>query len=725
MMIPKVTLPIRTLLFVCLITAGLVFWSTLRHQRETTDSRKVLKELQQTNSALQLNRWNAVFYFCYYGKGAATSDSCHEDPLRKDEVISFPLKNFQTPVLNFEVNSIAQIKQANTVKLKYKFSPEELQKLSQSEQWVLLLPRNSQRATFLGTNMAGESEFGHINDSGFGMSRSVLDKSQAIDLIINYKGLPLFGPLDLPIALVKPDAARVYSDLVDKQMEAAALSKQLLTGLPLVMGAVAAVLDHSPAMILLAAYGSLRAIHSYFGFISESSPLSFSELLINYMSLGASFAVLLMFIEKLMSFDFSAVRLWHRLIFVLGTGIVAVSGQWFIPRYQINSTLMFDTLSAIFGLVLIGFFLSRRWRVKSEAIKTEGPSGQSKTKNENLLSQTIIYAQTLIAASALVVHGSVNGSELLGQLQGVPSFTDPLDWRHMALMPALLTAGLLEVGSVAKRMLSFGQEMAKKAIIEKELKVGHDVQARMLPDKKHKGELWEWRAVYHPAEALAGDWFDIREVQFSTGEILLAVCLADVTGHGVGSSLSTSVICSHWSLWCAQLGKLPYPKDKAEREDLLCSAPLKIHEGLSALRKNENCTALFALIDPTQNEVTICSAGHPGAFLMNPKGLRYLTTAGERLGGELLGPSEWRAKTDLFTEGDLLAIYSDGIVPVGVTVLSWAGQLKKKILSGENRFELILMKTLHDNKRAFLSDPSNEDDMTLILLRLSNPQKNT
>lgn len=59
-------------------------------------------------------------------------------------------------------------------------------------------------------------------------------------------------------------------------------------------------------------------------------------------------------------------------------------------------------------------------------------------------------------------------------------FVDPLDWRHMMLMPALLTAGLLEVGSIAKRMLTFGHEMAEKAVIEKELMVGRDVQARML-----------------------------------------------------------------------------------------------------------------------------------------------------------------------------------------------------------------------------------------------------
>jgi two-component system response regulator len=343
---------------------------------------------------------------------------------------------------------------------------------------------------------------------------------------------------------------------------------------------------------------------------------------------------------------------------------------------------------------------------------------RAKQESDLGLSKTLVAVQLSLAAATFIVSGSVNISELTGHLQGTRVFVDPLDWRHMMLMPALLTAGLLEVGSIAKRMLTFGHEMAEKAVIEKELMVGRDVQARMLPDKRFKGDYWKWRAIYHPAEALAGDWFDIREVEFKDGRKLLAVCLADVTGHGVGSSLSTSVICSHWSLWCAQLGQLEFPAEKSDREKVLCSAPIKIHDGLSALRKNENCTSMIALIDPYAREVTLTSAGHPGALIIGAKGLRYVTTAGERLGGELIGEAKWTPRTEALGDDDMLVIYSDGIVPVGATVLAWAGQLKKKMAAGSaGQPELLLMRTLHDNKRAFMKDPSNEDDMTLIMLR--------
>ena len=719
----KVSLVKKTLLVLCLLTTVVIFSRILAHQKKMADAGQHLKSLMQTQQIIQLVEWNAVYYFCYYAKGAVTSPDCYEDPLRGEVKISMPLRKFESPILNFEVSSNKQSKQANTAHLKYKFTSEERELLKTSNEWVLLIPRNSQRATFLGSNMSGEAEYGHTSDSSFGLSLNQLEKNEGVEMIVNFKGLPNFGPLDLPIALVKPSAARDYTSLTDKQSSGAALSKQLLVGLPLVMGAVAAVLDHSPAMLMLAVFGAFRAIHTYFSFLAESAALSLPQLTFSYLSLGASFALLLMFIEKLLSIQLKRIRVWHRIIFVFVCAGIALAGHWLDPKYQVNSTLWVDSASALFGLVLIAVvFYLRLMPQKKHGSNHSSPTA-TPTEEESTLSKTLAHVQIALAFVTLCIHGSVNSSELFDQFRGVPTFTDPLDWRHMMLMPALLTAGLLEVGSVAKRMLTFGQEMAEKAVIEKELKVGHDVQARMLPDKKFQSDLWKWRAVYHPAEALAGDWFDIREIHFDDGRKLLAVCLADVTGHGVGSSLSTSVICSHWSLWCSRLGQSEFPTDKKAREELLCTAPLRIHEGLTALRKNENCTAMVALIDPYANEVSISSAGHPGALIMNSKGLRYVTTAGERLGGELFGEAKWNPKTEVMGADDLLVIYSDGIVPVGITVLSWAGQLKKKILGGETQFEIALMKTLHENKRSFMKDPSNEDDMTLIMLRRGNEKR--
>jgi serine phosphatase RsbU (regulator of sigma subunit) len=302
----------------------------------------------------------------------------------------------------------------------------------------------------------------------------------------------------------------------------------------------------------------------------------------------------------------------------------------------------------------------------------------------------------------------------------------------MLLMPALMTAALLETGSTAKKMLTFGRDMAAKAIIEQELNVGREVQKRMLPEMRVETPSWSWRAFYLPAEALAGDWFDIRELTFQDGRTLVAVCVADVTGHGVGSSLATSVICSHWGLWCSRLRDSGFPETPEAKQNELKRAPFGIHKGLKALRENENCTAIFAIFDPEKNEITFCSAGHPGILSIGPKAFRYFTTQGERLGGELMPDVVWNAKTETLSGDEVVVLYSDGVIPLRATVSNWAAQIKRKVNSGgiENP-ELLLVNQLRQNKHGFRDAHDLVDDMTLVMVRRrkqpveSSPEANT
>jgi two-component system response regulator len=270
-------------------------------------------------------------------------------------------------------------------------------------------------------------------------------------------------------------------------------------------------------------------------------------------------------------------------------------------------------------------------------------------------------------------------------------------------------------------MLNFGRDMAAKALIEQELNVGREVQSRMLPSMRATTPSWHWRAMYLPAEALAGDWFDIRELNFADGRSLLVACVADVTGHGVGSSLATSVICSHWGLWCTRLLESGFPETSEAKHDAIKRAPYAIHSGLKALRENENCTAIFAIFDPVKNEITFCSAGHPGIIAIGKKSFRYFTTQGERLGGDVLGDLLWNAKTEALAGDELLVLYSDGVVPLRATVSSWAAQIKRKVTAGSvDRPELMLVKQLQTNKQGFVDAPELKDDMTVVMVRRNN-----
>jgi len=110
-------------------------------------------------------------------------------------------------------------------------------------------------------------QFGFAADTTFSLTRDDLLNSRKIELRMRlYGGLTFFGPADVPAVLARPEKVRDYSGLIWMQKEAANLSRQFQLGIPVVLAAIAIVLDHSVVMSYLALYGASRAIHDFSGF---------------------------------------------------------------------------------------------------------------------------------------------------------------------------------------------------------------------------------------------------------------------------------------------------------------------------------------------------------------------------------------------------------------------------------------------------------------------------
>ncbi|NBO38948.1 hypothetical protein EBU99_10240, partial [bacterium] len=281
----------KALLIAALGVTIFAFGKVLSQQKEANDARGEVAALKENKDVVAIPDWDAVFYFCSYGKDETATNICYEDPLRKKESLRLPLENFANPTLSFVVNGKNESRPANTVWLQRELKPDEKQLLQSSKDWMLILPRQIHRATFLGENMpAPVVSYGKGADVSFGLTGEQLLKSGRLDLVVNYKQLTTFGPLELEPVLAKPEAAMRYMGIFSKQLGAASLSKQLLVGLPLVICAIAIVLDQSLPMLFLAAFAALRAAHTYFSFRSESGTLSFAENLTSYAALGASMA---------------------------------------------------------------------------------------------------------------------------------------------------------------------------------------------------------------------------------------------------------------------------------------------------------------------------------------------------------------------------------------------------------------------------------------------------
>ena len=142
--------------------------------------------------------------------------------------------------------------------------------------------------------------------------------------------------------------------------------------------------------------------------------------------------------------------------------------------------------------------------------------------------------------------------------------------------------------------------------------------------------------------AAGGDWFDA----LSRPDGRLALIVGDVVGHGVAAS--------------GVMGQL-----RAVLQDRLVEAG--VAEALRAADRFAGrtpaahaTTVAVALLDPVTGAVEYCTAGHPAPLLVTAGGAtRYLPGTG---GAPLGTGGSFPVRNDRLADGDLLLLYSDGIL---------------------------------------------------------------
>ena len=699
----------RATLVLALALIVYLFWSLLDKQNSSLNTNAARDRLTSEGLARETGKWEVSLQKCTEADGVR---SCEVSSSEKFS-LTFPARS-QILKINSKIKT-----ESNLATLTYALTEDDRKWLERNATVVLMFPRSIHNAVRM--KLAGRTveQFGLGSDATFSLYSGDLLEAGKLNLEIDFEGFDYFGPADLPVTFLAPDSAGEYASLTHKQVSAGNLSRQIQLGFPVLLAAMAIVLDHSRAFAFLSLFAGSNALRSYVPFLIENGT-ELTPLLqnIGYVASGLNFAFLILFALEIANVQ--GIKTRYKLALVPVSALATVVVGFFYQGFWLNFDLWGDFLGCAVALPLGVYGL---FSIVRERNKLEDRKSKQENEGDATLSFALMCVRTGLIIFALSIHGWANAADLL-QL-ATTSFKNTLDWKHQLLSPALVIAGLIELGSTAKKMSNFGKQMAHKALLEQELIVGKEVQQKMLPPKRFSNLTWQWRSFYKPATALAGDWYDVRELTFKDGKQMLAVCVADVTGHGVGSSLATSVICSHWSLWCKEIQTHDCPVSAAEREGLIISAPGRIHDGLLALRENEQCTAMFVLIDPDAQEITACSGGHPGVIMSNDSEVRYLTSQGERLGVDLGNRPEWRAKTDKVSALDSICVYSDGLVPPDTTLSSWTGGLRRKCRKTPAPLDLLLLKQLRFNRSYFQDHHDVEDDLTLVTIRLKATQTQT
>jgi len=244
----------------------------------------------------------------------------------------------------------------------------------------------------------------------------------------------------------------------------------------------------------------------------------------------------------------------------------------------------------------------------------------------------------------------------------------------------------------------------QKKNLEKDLRIGAELQKSLLPKRLPEDCQIKIDSVYIPTLQLGGDFFDIKQLDDS----YVAILIADVSGHGVSAAIIAAMLKAFY-LHHFSLALQPSRLLDALNLDLVNSIPT-----------DNFVSAFYMVINRNQKSAIYSSASHPTPLLLSKKKkqVKALETSGFFLG--VFNDGQFEEKSIAIEEGDRLLFYTDGVTEArnqagesfGVNNL-----VNEMYKTNAMPFQKVLP-SIQNAVNQFAQRSTFEDDITLLLLEM-------
>jgi phosphoserine phosphatase RsbU/P len=217
--------------------------------------------------------------------------------------------------------------------------------------------------------------------------------------------------------------------------------------------------------------------------------------------------------------------------------------------------------------------------------------------------------------------------------------TDAFSEDQLKVLQAL--AGHIAIAMENARL--FGRERVERERMQKESAEARAMQQALFLKPVPLIPGFAFETAWHPAGAVAGDWFDFIDL----GHDRYGIALADVSGKGMSAALlmfaTRAILRSLAPLYSSPAETLEH-LNRALAEDL---------------PSGKFVTMVYGVLDAGSRTLTLASAGHLHPLLINSHCSSFLELdTGLPLG---LGASSYPQCTVTFSPGTRLLLYTDGI----------------------------------------------------------------
>jgi len=245
---------------------------------------------------------------------------------------------------------------------------------------------------------------------------------------------------------------------------------------------------------------------------------------------------------------------------------------------------------------------------------------------------------------------------------------------------------------------------AAERIHSRDLAQAAEIQRGLLPRCAPAVAGLELAGHNLPCGAVGGDYFDYLPY----GDNKLALIVGDVAGKGMPAALLMASLQAHAQALTEAGG------------DDVGSLVARLNKAVKARSPGNRFITLFlAVFDPDASTLTYCNAGHNPPLLMRADGsIEKLEEGGLALG--MFAGLPYSDKTVRFYPGDLLVLYSDGVVeacPAGSDEEFGEDRLTQLASASKSHDLPRILDRVMDELRAWSGDGAFADDVTLVLAR--------
>jgi hypothetical protein len=260
--------------------------------------------------------------------------------------------------------------------------------------------------------------------------------------------------------------------------------------------------------------------------------------------------------------------------------------------------------------------------------------------------------------------------------------------------------------SWAMMAVVLNSEGKKRGRLEAELAIARDIQRSLLPVSTFNNPWCSVTGLAIPTSEVGGDYFDVVKLS----DDLVAVIIADVSGHGVGAGIVSAMTKSALH---SQLVHDPSPSGVLSN----------LNRTLFSLTASKTfVTCAYILLNHRTRTAAVATAGHPPVLHRTSKDLKILELRMPNLALGLKDDVPFKEKRIRYQPGDVFCLYTDGIVEALNKQDEQFGpeRLRKALAAGIEAPDLCTH--IIGAARTFCGSKDFQDDATIVTVSFNDRQ---